>query len=67
MRKAEVHVPLKPGTLGVKVRIMPPDAEFPDKTQVVENLPEEETAEEEQSGEETQEELEEATKEEVAE
>lgn len=66
MRKAEVHVPLKPGTLGVKVRIMPPDAEFPDKTRVVENLPEEET-EEEQSGEEAQEEPKEATREEVAE
>lgn len=47
MRKAEVHVQLKPGILGVKVRIMPPDAEFPDKIQIVEELPreEEETAE----------------------
>lgn len=46
MRKAEVHVQLKPGTFGVKVRIMPPDAEFPDKIQIVESLQEEETAEE---------------------
>jgi small subunit ribosomal protein S3 len=46
MRKAEVHVQLKPGMLGVKVRVMPPDAKFPDKTQIVENLPEEETEEE---------------------
>jgi small subunit ribosomal protein S3 len=46
MRKAEVHVQLKPGMLGVKVRVMPPDARFPDKTQIVENLPEEETEEE---------------------
>lgn len=34
LRKAELHVQLKPGILGVKVRIMPPDAEFPDKMQV---------------------------------
>lgn len=55
MRKAEVHVPLKPGTLGVKVRIMPPDAEFPDKIQIVDSLPEEEK-EEEEGKEETEEE-----------
>jgi small subunit ribosomal protein S3 len=36
MRKAELHVQLKPGIFGVKVRIMPPDAEFPDKVQIVE-------------------------------
>jgi small subunit ribosomal protein S3 len=42
MRKAEVHVQLKPGILGVKVRIMPPDAEFPDKVQIVEEPPREE-------------------------
>lgn len=36
LQKAEVHVQLKPGILGVKVRIMPPDAEFPDKVQIVE-------------------------------
>jgi len=46
MRKAEVHVQLKPGILGVKVRIMPPDAEFPDKTKIVESLPEKEVGEE---------------------
>ncbi len=34
MRKAELHVHLKPGTLGVKVRLLPPDAQFPDKVQV---------------------------------
>lgn len=58
MRKAEVHVPLKPGTVGVKVRIMPPDAEFPDKIQIAESLPEEETEEEtpeEKAGEELKE------------
>jgi small subunit ribosomal protein S3 len=46
MRKAEVHVQLKSGALGVKVRIMPPDAKFPDKIQIVESFPEEETREE---------------------
>ena len=46
MRKAEIHVQLKSGTLGIKVRIMPPDAKFPDKIQIVESLPEEETREE---------------------
>lgn len=46
MRKAEVHVQLKSGILGVKVRIMPPDAKFPDKAQKTESLPEKETGEE---------------------
>ena len=65
MRKAEVHVQLKPGMLGVKVRIMPPDAEFPDKTKIAESLPEEET-EEETSKEKTKEEPKETSGEEVA-
>ena len=34
MRKAELHVHLKPGTLGVKVRLLPPDAVFPDQVKV---------------------------------
>jgi len=48
MRKAEIHVQLKPGIYGVRVRIMPPDAKFPDKIQIVEEAPsvEEEKAEE---------------------
>jgi small subunit ribosomal protein S3 len=46
MRKAEVHVQLKPGIFGVKVKIMPPDAKFPDKIQIVDVLPPEETEEE---------------------
>lgn len=46
MRKAEVHVQLKPGIYGVKVRIMPPDAKFPDKIQIVESLPPTEEIEE---------------------
>ncbi len=38
LRKAELHVQLKPGTLGVRVSLLPPDAQFPDqiKVQVVE-------------------------------
>jgi len=39
MRKAEMHVQLKPGIFGVKVRIMPPGAEFPDKIQLIEEKP----------------------------
>ncbi len=39
MRKAEVHVQLKPGIFGIKVRIMPPDAKFPDKIQIIEAPP----------------------------
>jgi len=35
MRKVEVHAQLKPGIYGVKVRIMPPEAKFPDKVQIV--------------------------------
>jgi small subunit ribosomal protein S3 len=34
MRTAELHVQLKPGILGVKVRLIPPDAEFPDQLKV---------------------------------
>lgn len=39
MRKAEVHVQLKPGIIGVRVKLMPPDAVFPDKIQIVSELP----------------------------
>jgi small subunit ribosomal protein S3 len=47
MRKAEVHVQLKPGIFGVRVKIMPPDAVFPDKIQIIEpTLPEEQKTEE---------------------
>lgn len=45
MQKAEVHVQLKPGMFGVRVRIMPPDAIFPDKLKIVESLPPEEKTE----------------------
>jgi small subunit ribosomal protein S3 len=45
MRKAVSHVQLKPGMLGVKVLIMPPEAEFPDQVQILKEAGEE-TAEE---------------------
>jgi small subunit ribosomal protein S3 len=49
LRKAEVHVQLKPGMFGVRVRIMPPDAVFPDRMKIAEKLPavEEEAAKQE--------------------
>jgi small subunit ribosomal protein S3 len=34
MRTAELHVQTKPGILGVKVRLIPPDAQFPDQVKV---------------------------------
>jgi len=40
-----LHVQLKPGILGVKVRIMPPDPNFPDKITIVPREAKEETAE----------------------
>ena len=46
MKKAEAHVQLKPGIIGVRVKIMPPDAQFPDKVQIAEEPPPEETVEE---------------------
>ncbi|UCF45413.1 MAG: 30S ribosomal protein S3 [Candidatus Bathyarchaeota archaeon] len=49
MKKAEAHVQLKPGIIGVRVKIMPPDAQFPDKVQIAEELqPEEEVEEKEE-------------------
>jgi len=52
MRKAELDVQMKPGTLGVKVRLIPPEAEFPDQVKIqiieeeLENETERETVEE---------------------
>jgi small subunit ribosomal protein S3 len=46
MQKAEVHVQLKPGMFGVRVRIMPPDAIFPDRIKILETLPSEGKVEE---------------------
>jgi len=40
-RKAEAHVQLKPGIIGVRVKIMPPDAYFPDRITVATAMPEE--------------------------
>jgi small subunit ribosomal protein S3 len=34
MRTAELHVQTKPGILGVKVKLIPPDAQFPDQVKV---------------------------------
>jgi small subunit ribosomal protein S3 len=45
MKKAEVHVQLKPGIIGVRVKIMPPDAQFPDKIQITQEPPAEEIEE----------------------
>ncbi len=39
LRKAEMHVQLKPGIFGIKVRIMPPDAQFPDQVKIIEAAP----------------------------
>ena len=40
MQKAEVHVQMKPGMFGIRVRIMPPDAVFPDKMKIITPPPE---------------------------
>jgi len=45
MKKAEAHVQLKPGIIGVRVKIMPPDAQFPDKIKITKELPPEEIEE----------------------
>ncbi|NWG10359.1 30S ribosomal protein S3 [Candidatus Bathyarchaeota archaeon] len=59
MRRAEVHVQLKPGIFGIRVRIMPPDVVFPDKIEIIEAAPasEEEKLEEAGKTEETLEEI----------
>jgi len=38
LQTAEMHVQLKPGIFGVKIRIMPPNVQFPDKVEVLENV-----------------------------
>jgi small subunit ribosomal protein S3 len=62
LRKAEVHVQLKPGMFGVRVRIMPPDAIFPDRMKISEKLPTVEEAPKEEAAEETAEKTEETPK-----
>ena len=42
-RKAVLHAQLKPGVIGVKVKIMPPEAEFPDQVKIAKEVPEEAT------------------------
>ncbi len=44
-RKTEAHVQLKAGMFGVRVKIMPPDAQFPDKIKILTELPPEPAAE----------------------
>lgn len=39
VRTAVLHVQLKPGILGVKVRILPSEVEFPDKISIIEEAP----------------------------
>jgi len=39
LQTAGMHVQLKPGIFGVKVRIMPPNVHFPDKVEVLEGVP----------------------------
>jgi small subunit ribosomal protein S3 len=41
LREAVLHVQLKPGMYGIRVRIMPPDATFPDRVKLIE-IPQEE-------------------------
>jgi small subunit ribosomal protein S3 len=53
MQKAEVHVQLKPGIFGIRVRIMPPDTVFPDKIRIVDRLPPEEKKPEAEAGQES--------------
>jgi small subunit ribosomal protein S3 len=39
MQKAVAHVQLKPGMMGIRVRILPPDTVFPDKLKIADTLP----------------------------
>lgn len=39
LRKAALHAQLKPGVLGVKVLILPPEVTFPDQVSLVEDIP----------------------------
>lgn len=36
VREATVHVQLKPGIIGVKVQVLPPDVKFPDRVEIIE-------------------------------
>ncbi len=64
MRKAEGYIQLKPGIFGIRVRIMPPDAKFPDKIQITEETPPPEEAMEATTEEKTEEPMETAAEEE---
>lgn len=41
LREAVMHVQLKPGMYGIRVRILPPNASFPDQVQIAEAVTEE--------------------------
>lgn len=43
IRRATVHVKLKPGLVGVKVKIMPPQTTFPDRVEIIYPSPTEES------------------------
>jgi small subunit ribosomal protein S3 len=47
MRKAAVHVQMKPGMFGIRVKLMPPDAIFPDRIKIATELPQVNTTAEE--------------------
>ncbi|MGB9134646.1 MAG: 30S ribosomal protein S3 [Candidatus Bathyarchaeia archaeon] len=42
MKRAEMHVQMKPGIFGVKVRLMPPHSDFPDKIKIIQPVAKEE-------------------------
>ncbi len=54
MRKAELHVQLKQGIFGVKVRIMPNDIEFPDKISIIHSEIKEDREQKEKESEKTE-------------
>ncbi len=64
MKKAVAHVQLKPGIIGVRVILMPPDAQFPDKIRIIDELPPEVA---EQKVEETEAKMEETVEEQLPE
>ena len=45
IRKVELHVQLKPGIFGIKVRIMPPEVTFPDRVELIDEIQPEKTME----------------------
>jgi small subunit ribosomal protein S3 len=54
LREAVLHVQLKPGMYGIKVRIMPPGATFPDQIKMIETAQEPAPPEKPEAAKETQ-------------